>query len=71
MDHDRHLLIVIWQQQKTSKPNLDMGDIMDAKKFFEQNMNLLKHIKAALIIKHLKMNIVRPPEGTIWGHFNN
>ena len=48
-----------------------MGDIMDVKKFFGQNMNLLKHIKAALLIRHLKMNIVRPPEGTIWGHFNN
>ena len=71
MDHDRHLLIIIRQQQKASKPNSNMGDIMDTKKFFGQNMNLLKHIQAALLIRHLKMNIVRLPEGTIWGHFNS
>ena len=71
MDHDRHSLIVVRQQRKTPKPNLDTGDIMDAKKFFGLNMDLLKHIKAASLIGHLKMNIVRPPEGTIWGHFND
>ncbi len=48
-----------------------MDDGIDDGKFFDFDVDMLRKHTADAFLGYLSMNIVRPPNGTIWGKFNN
>ena len=63
--------LVRQQPKPLGKSNVDTGAGIDVNFFFGHKMATLQDIQKASFMGCLKMNIVVPPEGSIWGHFND
>jgi hypothetical protein len=51
--------------------NVDTGSGIDPDVFFGHEMKTLQDANRESFIGCLKINIVDPPEGSVWGHFND
>jgi hypothetical protein len=52
-----------------SKANLDEG--LENHKFFGFDVQELRNHAAAAVLGYLRMNVINPPDGAVWGTFNN